>query len=309
VPSIRVTRLPAGARWEPQPRPQLPDGNYDVPAGAVRAALRRLSPRKSWPEVTALDQKVHELEGRQVEIAAEASRLREELPLIQVRDQEALDAWHASGSKGNRPAAKLPEIETRIAECEADVESVNRAIDGILAEKVALVERSRSRLVRDARRDAKAAAKTARVAIAELAQARERLLVAVEAQLWAGNYPKEAPVVELQRAFAGRRSRSIPALTTTLSAEELISALVEDLDVVGAPRIVPARMRNLTCVAKRSGSTVRMVALRLIARSSVRSRRNVGNGACSPRRISRTAPAGKPRSQAGTPRPDGTERR
>jgi DNA repair exonuclease SbcCD ATPase subunit len=122
-------------------------------AGAETAARRAFSPRRNtWSDVRQFDEQVAELHQKQTAITARLAELNQERTAAPTADADRLAEWQLAGQKGPRPEPELEPIERLIEEAQADFAGLTRAIEHVLAEKAAHIDRHRRRLVREADR-------------------------------------------------------------------------------------------------------------------------------------------------------------
>jgi hypothetical protein len=109
-----------------------------------KTAMRRLSLRRSkWPGVVEFDACVEELERRQVALHQELVQLHERLQAAPALDRQRLADWQLAGGKGERPEPTADALERVIAARQADLDGLAAAVDAVLAEKAAFVEKHR----------------------------------------------------------------------------------------------------------------------------------------------------------------------
>jgi hypothetical protein len=219
--------------------PPLPDGTTPLhlqprPDGLAVSDLadvarRRFSPRKSWPEVAKIDQRVHELERKQGALGAEVATRREQHAAAQVHDRQALADWVQAGGIGQRPLPSAPALQDRIDELEAERDATEVAVRDVLADKTALVSKARPKLIKDARKRREEALAKLERAITEAERARDEATRFVEAEAWAQSFPDEVEDLRLVQTRGGRVSLVIPELRSLTTAAQMFEWVRDDL--------------------------------------------------------------------------------
>ena len=183
--------------------------------------LGRLSPRRNpWPELTALDERIAELDGEQATALADVQALEQEIREAEERDRVALGQWHADGGSGERPQPSAPAVAERLERRREDSSALPNAAATAVAEKIAFVRRHRGRLVRRADERVQELAEQYIGLIAALEACRGDLLAAREAALWARLYPSASAMREPPQALAlGLRKPAMEAFGHPLRLE------------------------------------------------------------------------------------------
>jgi hypothetical protein len=182
---------------EDQERPSPAEAAQRVGLPADLASLqtnvwRRLSPaRNRWPEILEFDQRVAELEMRQAEKATELRELNDREIAAPAADADRLATWQLDGEKGPRPEPELPGIKEQIRKRQEDWEALTRAIERVLVEKAALVEKHRSKLIKEADAQTEDAHARYLKLIHQAEAARDDLRTMRRAGVWARLYPSE----------------------------------------------------------------------------------------------------------------------
>jgi hypothetical protein len=231
VPSRSVAReLRVPLHDPPKARPR---GASDPDPGP----FRRFSPRKSWPEVRAIDAKLTQLDHQRTELGEKIARLDAAVSYAKLADRRAVADWQLAGAKGERPSATVPALVAELEQARADVESCAIAEDSILREKVEFVQKHRGRLTKDAAKDSGDAVKRLLDAIAAVEQAREEAITALQAERWAHEYPGEdanPSSLRLEHMKGGRLSKTMPEVRTLTVAESVLSWLRDDAAWLGS---------------------------------------------------------------------------
>jgi hypothetical protein len=237
VPSRVVARELKVPPWDPpEPRPRTP-----FPFDPDTGPLRRFSPRKSWPEVAAIDAKLAQLDRQRMAIGERIGQLEQKIREAALHDKEAVAEWQLTGANGKRPAVTLPALEKDLEQARADLDSCAIAEDRILKAKVELVERSRGHLTKDAVKQRKQAVERLQKALDAVAQAREQVLEALASERWAREFPgadANPGSLGLELMKGGRLSKAIPDVRTLTPAASVLAWLRDDaawLDRAVAP--------------------------------------------------------------------------
>ena len=131
---------------------------------------------------------------------AEIQSLSEQLMEATNADRRALADWTLNG--GDRPAPTVPNLEERIRELQADYDASAIAVEDLLAEKTAFVEKHRKRLLAEANKETEKEHADYLAALDNLIAARERLHDARSSALWAALYPAPSMVATMPAAIA-----------------------------------------------------------------------------------------------------------
>lgn len=193
--------------------------------------LRRFSPRKSWPEVAAIDAKLDQLDRQRMETGARIGQLERAVADAQLADKTAVAGWQMDGGKGQRPLASAPALEAELEQARADMDSFAIAEDRILRQKVELVERHRKRLAKDAAGARKHAVAGLLEAIRHVERAREEVVDALRSERWAREFPGEdanAGSLRLEFMRGGRLSKAVPDVRTLTVATSVLEWLRDD---------------------------------------------------------------------------------
>lgn len=203
--------------------------------GLEQSALRRRSPARSrWPELVAIDERVLELDQRQAALGQQVIELQQQLQAAEEADRQALALWLGGGEKGPRPEPTAPAVQAALEARMADRDSADPARERLLAEKVALVERHRKRLVRDAQRVTEEAKRRYLELVDELAESREDLFASRLTALWASLYPspvlQSQPPAQVVGGVLKLQQQALPGYTSQLDAERIWNLLRLDAD-------------------------------------------------------------------------------
>jgi hypothetical protein len=223
---VAVTELKVPLSDPPKPPSRSP-----IPVDPDAGPLRRFSPRKSWPEVAAIDAKLDQLDGRRVAIGERIAHLEQEIREAAVRDKEAVAEWQLGNAKGQRPAATVPALEKDLEQARADLDSYAIAEDRILKEKVEFVSGHRKRLVTHAAKTRALAVKRLQDARDAVEQARAQVLESLASERWAREYPGDAAnagSLQLELMKGGRLSKAVPDVRTLTSALSVLAWLRDD---------------------------------------------------------------------------------
>ncbi len=232
------------------------------PEVAERITSRRLS-RGRWKDVGQFDARVADLEHRQREITDELAGLRERERLAPALDAERLAAWELDDRRGPRPEPELPAIREAIQRGQEDHAGLSRAIDRVLADKLAHVERHRRRLVDDAERDVEEAHARLTALFGELERARQDLADARQAALWANLFPdvtaSASPNYAVLALGLRRPVEQALGIPTQLQAERVLMVLRADADALRTAA-TPAQRTQLEGAKPRTPREVAMWA-------------------------------------------------
>jgi hypothetical protein len=210
-------------------------------------SLRRWSPRRNhWAEVRAFDDRVAQYERRREEISARLDPLQREFALADQVDADMVAEWIADGEKGSRPESVKPALEDEIAELRREDAGLVRAASVELARKAEYVEAHRKRLVALAHQRVEQAHADLVARLDGLPVAREELVLAREAELWAmafgesegGSQMPPFANVAGGNAKVGKKL----GLSAVTSAERLFEALRADADWL--PEAISAPQRE-----------------------------------------------------------------
>jgi hypothetical protein len=153
---------------------------------------RRFSPRKNrWAEVRAFDDRVAEYERRRAEISARLDPLQHQLALADQTDADALADWIANDERGEKPESVKPRLEKEISELHREDAGLVRAASVELERKAEYIETHRRRLTTLAHERVKRAHADLVERLDGLPSAREELVLAREAELWASTFGSE----------------------------------------------------------------------------------------------------------------------
>ena len=174
-------------------------------------ALRRLSPRRNrWPELVELDQRVGELEQRHAAATERRREVTAQLANAPLLDADRRGAWELAGRKGAEPLSTIPALEKSAAALEAEAAGLLAAVDRVLEQRQAFIEKHRERLAADAEQAANAKHAELSARIDEAERAREELTELRESVLWARCYGTElAGRHPTWRLFAGGLARPV----------------------------------------------------------------------------------------------------
>jgi ElaB/YqjD/DUF883 family membrane-anchored ribosome-binding protein len=191
--------------------------------------------------VQAFDDRVAEYERRRVEIGTRLERLQHQFTNADQSDADAIAAWLAAGETGSRPASVKPRLEQEIADLRRESDGLLRASSDELARKAEYVERHRSRLLKDARRNVERTHAALVAKLDGLPAAREELVLAREAELWALTFGYEgANQMPPLASLAGGSTKL--GLSQSTPIDRLYEALRSDadwlLDAISPPQRV-----------------------------------------------------------------------
>ena len=227
---------------------------YEIPAHAARVfdptrprvaappvdelpIYRRFSPRRNrWQDVARFDERAGELERRVAALTQEIDRLQVRRREAGKADRNALTEWQLQGGQGPRPEPTVPAIEREIEERTTDRDAASQAIERVYEEKERYVDKHRKRLEREAQKWARAAHGRMADALDAYERAREELVEAREAQLWAALYPSELAQTTpnwTQLATGLRKPvEGTLGVKTVVTAANVVAALRADADVL-----------------------------------------------------------------------------
>jgi len=209
-----------------------PDPIYRTLAQAEQGALRRFSPRRSWPEH---DEKIAEADRDREIVRQRIQDLRAQLSLATVQDEQRLVAWLRE-ERGERPVPSAPALEQEIAQAEAELVARAAIVTQLEADKETFVVRHRKRLFMDATSATEAARVRYIEAIDSLASIREEIRSARQATIFAQLYPSANTGSEPPASLiAGRLDvmrKLIPGLASPLDLGGLLALLREDATYV-----------------------------------------------------------------------------
>jgi len=196
---------------------------------ANSGVLRRISPRKSWPEVVEADEKVADLDRRRERIAADLQELRERQRTLEREDRERMAVW-VDACDGDRPLPEAPTLNDTIRDREEEIAALALAVDRQLAHKQRLVERSRGRLVADAAKHVEEGIARMLRLLDQLEATRDEVLEYDAARRWAETFPAEGQAENPDGRYlmCGRRTAALPELRFRVDAWRVIDALRED---------------------------------------------------------------------------------
>jgi hypothetical protein len=227
VPSRVVARELKVPLWDPpEPRSRSP-----IPFDPDTGPLRRLSPRKSWPEVVAIDEKLDRIDKQRVGLGERIGRLDQAISEARREDQQSLATWQLAGAEGKRPFPKAPALEAELEQVRSDLDATAIAEDRILREKTEFVERHRKRLISDAAKVRSRAVKNLQDAITVVEQAREEATTALQTERWAREFPGELAnpsTLSVDFLKGGRLSKAMPEVRTLTVATSVLEWLRDD---------------------------------------------------------------------------------
>lgn len=229
------------ADFHRQPRVPPPFQGTDVtgmPADLATAetnAFRRLSPRRNrWPELVALDARVAELETRKRDTTDALRALHERLASAPRADADRLASWEIADRKGSRPQPTTEALDREIADREAESAGLDTAIEHVLAEKATFVDKHRARLIQAADQETKDAHQQLQALINELGSARDALVEARQAALYAALYPGElalrGPRETLVAGGHAKRTKDALGVDWQVEHARLLRALSSDAE-------------------------------------------------------------------------------
>ncbi len=238
--AIMAARLAtAAAARIPAP---APDPVYQDLALAEQGALRRFSPRRSWPELAEHDQKIAEADRDRETVRERIQGLRAQLTLATVQDEQSLVAWLREG-RGPRPEPSAPALEEEIAQGGAELDARAAIVAQLEADKERFVVKHRRRLLADAETATEAARARYVEAIDSLATIREEVRNARQAAVYAQIFPSALTGSEAPPSLiAGRLDvmrRIIPSLTNPLELGGILALLRQDADYVATAATAP----------------------------------------------------------------------
>jgi len=211
--------------------PPAPDPIGRTLAQAEQGALRRFSPRRSWPELAEHDHKIAEADRNRETVNQRIQDLRAQLTLATVQDEQRLVDWLRE-ERGARPEPSARVLEQEIAQAEAELAARAAIVAQLEADKERFVARHRRRLFTDAEKATEAAQARYLAAIDSLASIREEIRSARQAAIYAQLYPSPNTGSEPPSSLvAGRLDvmrRMIPGLSTTLDLGGILALLRED---------------------------------------------------------------------------------
>lgn len=231
--AAKAAELAIEAAKPPPTDPRTPI--YRALAGQEQSALARLSPvRGRWPGVADFDRRIAELERRRQQMLAEIHSLSEQAMEATNADRRVLADWTLNG--GNRPEPTVPNFEERIRELRADYDASAVAVENLLAEKTAYVEKHRKRLVAEANKQTETEHAAYLSLLDNLSAARERLHDARSSALWAALYPDPSMVATMPTAIALGLAKpvgeALPGYRAQLQPERLWQLLRTDADLL-----------------------------------------------------------------------------
>ena len=147
---------------------------------AERNTWRRFLPggKLRWHELAGYEQEIGKLEQRRSEAERRRIEQAEELRLAPERDAQVLATWQRDAQSGQRPEPSGPRIEAELKQLQEDELALIRAVDEIIGERAAYVEKNREKFTKDAAQAEDRARQRALRAVDELEQAREGLVEA-----------------------------------------------------------------------------------------------------------------------------------
>ena len=226
IDAARLATAAAARIPTPPPNPV-----YRTLAEAEQGALRRFSPRRSWPDLAEHDQRIAEADRDRETVRQRIQDLRQQLTLATVQDEQRLIGW-LRDELGARPEPGAPVLEQEITQAEAELVARAAIIAELEAQKERFVAKHRRRLFTDATEATEAARDRYLAAIDSLASLREEIRNARQAAIYAQLYPSALTGSEPPTSLiAGRLDvmrRLIPGLNTTLDLGGVQALLRED---------------------------------------------------------------------------------
>jgi len=208
-----------------------PDPIYRTLAEAEQGALRRFSPRRSWPELAAHDTKIAEADRARETVQHRIQELRAQLSRASVLDEQRLVTWLRE-EQGARPEPSAPALEQEIAQAEAELVARAAIISELEADKEKFVRQHRKRLFTDAEKATEAAQARYLEAIDSLATIREEIRSARQAAIYAQIFPSANTGSEPPSSLVAGRldvmQKLIPGLNTPLTLAGVQAMLRED---------------------------------------------------------------------------------
>lgn len=230
--AIMAARLATAAARIPAPPP---NPIYRTLAQAEQGALRRFSPRRSWPELAEHDQKIAEADQDREAVHQRIQELRAQLSHATVEDEQGLVAWLREG-RGARPEPSAPALEQELARAHADLDARSAIVAQLEADKETFVVRHRRRLFADAQKATEAARALYVETIDSLASLREEVRNARQAAIYAQLYPSaltgSEPPASLVAGRVDVMRQAIPGLGTTLELGGILALLRADANYV-----------------------------------------------------------------------------
>ena len=132
------------------------DPIYRTLAEAEQGALRRFSPRRSWPELAEHDRKIDDADQDRETVNQRIQELRTQLSHALVQDEQRLITW-LRDKRGLRPEPSAPALEQEIARAEAELVARAAIVAQLEAGKETFVRQHRKRLFTDAQKATEAA--------------------------------------------------------------------------------------------------------------------------------------------------------
>lgn len=227
--AIDAARLATAAAAKIPPPP--PDPIYRTLAQAEQGALRRFSPRRSWPDLAEHDQKIADADRDRETVHQRIQDLRLQLSHATVQDEQRLVDWLRE-ERGARPEPNAPALEQEIALAEAELVARAAIVAEFEADKERFVVKHRRRLFTDAEKATEATHARYLEVIDSLAGIREEIRNARQAAVYAQLYPSQSAGNEPPaRLVAGRLDimrQLIPGLRVPLELGGILALLRED---------------------------------------------------------------------------------
>jgi hypothetical protein len=125
---------------------QVPEAPDELAQHERRAVLGVLPRRSLWPELEEFNQRVAELQGRQLSVEQRMRALHDQRVNAPSVDAQAAADWEVSDRKGPRPEPSVERIDTAIADAARERDGLLAAVDRALEDRGRFVERHRTRL-------------------------------------------------------------------------------------------------------------------------------------------------------------------
>ena len=203
-------------------------------ASQEQSALLRVGPgRNRWRDLDRFEEHLVELEQRREQLVAAIGAAREELNAEPGRHTTALADWLAAGSEGERPASRVPQLEHRLADLEAEYAATGIEYDRTLRARAEHVERNRGKMVADMREAVEASVGDYVRLVGELEAKRRELVDLRRTQVWAAIFPHESLASEpntqtLVGAKKALQRPHLPTIEAGLAADSVFALLRED---------------------------------------------------------------------------------
>ena len=133
----------------------------------------------------------------------------------------------------DRPVSRRAELERELHDVELEVEAARRAVERAEAERVAVVQRNRERMVADADRLVQDRRAATTELVDELRRARDALIEAADLERWAHRFPEQDVRVPWHLlALDSKRAHVALGLTASTNIGKLLDALDADIAAV-----------------------------------------------------------------------------